>query len=89
MKKSMRSTPQLAGQGIAICSDVVVSHDSKPAPSSRRTRYRLPGYGFYLVYVAPNPNSLTIEAFSVWIRSMMRLKDSSNERSEKLADMPF
>jgi LysR family glycine cleavage system transcriptional activator len=60
-----------AGQGIAICSDVVVSHELKSGALVKAHALSLPGYGFYLVYVASHPQQSNIEAFSAWMRSMM------------------
>jgi LysR family glycine cleavage system transcriptional activator len=59
----------VAGQGIAICSDVVVDHELKTGALVKAHELSLPGYGFYLVYVTPHARSGAIEAFSAWIRS--------------------
>jgi LysR family glycine cleavage system transcriptional activator len=62
----------LAGQGIAICSDVVVGHELKTGALVKAHELSLPGYGFYLVYVAPHPRATTVDAFSDWISSAMQ-----------------
>jgi LysR family glycine cleavage system transcriptional activator len=59
-----------AGQGIAICSDVVVSRELKSGALVKAHDLCLPGYGFYLVYVPDHPQQPNIEAFSAWIRSV-------------------
>jgi LysR family glycine cleavage system transcriptional activator len=54
-----------AGQGIAICSDVVVSRELKSGALVKAHALSLPGYGFYLVSVPHHPQRPIIEAFSV------------------------
>jgi LysR family glycine cleavage system transcriptional activator len=60
-----------AGQGIAICSDVVVSRELKSGALVKAHALSLPGYGFYLVSVPSHPQRPNIEAFSAWMRSVM------------------
>jgi LysR family glycine cleavage system transcriptional activator len=60
-----------AGQGIAICSDVVVSRELEAGTLVKAHDLSLPGYGFYLVHVANHPRQAHIEAFSAWMRSMV------------------
>ena len=60
-----------AGQGIAICSDVVVSRELKSGALVKAHALSLPGYGFYLVSVPSHPQRPNIEAFSAWMRSMV------------------
>jgi LysR family glycine cleavage system transcriptional activator len=58
-----------AGQGIAICSDVVVSRELKSGTLVKAHNLPLPGYGFYLAYVPSHPRQPNIEAFTAWMRS--------------------
>jgi DNA-binding transcriptional LysR family regulator len=60
-----------AGQGIAICSDVVVSGELKSGALVKAHALSLPGYGFYLVSVPNHPQRPNIEAFSAWMRSVV------------------
>jgi LysR family transcriptional regulator, glycine cleavage system transcriptional activator len=60
-----------AGQGIAICSDVVVSGELKRGTLVKAHALSLAGYGFYLVSVPQNPQRPNIEAFSAWMRSVV------------------
>jgi LysR family transcriptional regulator, glycine cleavage system transcriptional activator len=60
-----------AGQGIAICSDVVVSRELEAGTLVKAHDLSLPGYGFYLVHVANHPRQAHIEAFSAWMTSMV------------------
>jgi LysR family glycine cleavage system transcriptional activator len=58
----------VAGQGIAICSDVVVSRELESGELVRAHSLSLPGYGFYLVSLANHPRQPMIDAFSAWMR---------------------
>ena len=58
----------LAGQGIAICSDVVVGHELKTGALVKAHELSLPGYGFYLLYVAPHARQPVIHLFSEWVQ---------------------
>ena len=60
-----------AGQGIAICSDVVVSSELKSGALVKAHALSLPGYGFYLVSVPNHPQRSNIEVFSAWMRSVV------------------
>jgi LysR family glycine cleavage system transcriptional activator len=60
-----------AGQGIAICSDVVVSRELKSGVLVRAHALSLPGYGFYLVSVPSHSQQPDIDAFSAWMRAMV------------------
>jgi LysR family glycine cleavage system transcriptional activator len=57
----------VAGQGIAICSNVVVSHELKSGALVQAHPLSLPGYGFYLVALAQNVRHADIEAFANWM----------------------
>ena len=58
----------LAGQGIAICSNVVVGHELKAGSLVQAHPLSLPGYGFYLVALAQHARHADIEAFAIWMR---------------------
>jgi LysR family glycine cleavage system transcriptional activator len=60
-----------AGQGIAICSDVVVSRELKSGVLVKAHALSLPGYGFYLVSVPSHSQRPDIDAFSAWMRTMV------------------
>jgi LysR family transcriptional regulator, glycine cleavage system transcriptional activator len=59
----------VAGQGIGILSDVVVSHELKCGRLVKAHDLSLPGYGFYLVHLPHHPRESLIRAFSTWVRS--------------------
>ena len=66
----------VAGQGIAICSDIVVSRELRLGTIVKAHPLSLPGYGFYLVHMLRHPDEPTIAAFSSWMRSMARLSST-------------
>jgi LysR family glycine cleavage system transcriptional activator len=61
----------VAGQGIAICSDVVVSHELKSGVLVKAHDLALSGYGFYLVHMPDHPRLPAIAAFCAWMRSLV------------------
>ena len=60
----------VGGQGIAICSDVVVSNELRSGLLVKAHPLSLPGYGIYLVSMVHSPRAPVIEAFSTWMRSI-------------------
>ncbi|MDH7796997.1 MULTISPECIES: LysR substrate-binding domain-containing protein [unclassified Beijerinckia] len=60
----------VGGQGVAICSDVVVSNELRSGLLVKAHPLSLPGYGFYLVSMAHSPRARVIEAFSTWMRAL-------------------
>lgn len=60
----------IAGQGIAICSDIVIGRELKAGTLVRAHEMALPGYGFYLVHMPRHPREGTIKAFLNWMQSL-------------------
>lgn len=60
----------VGGQGVAICSDVVVSNELRNGLLVKAHPLSLPGYGFYLVSIAHSPRLPAIAAFSMWLRAL-------------------
>jgi LysR family glycine cleavage system transcriptional activator len=60
----------IAGQGIAICSDVLIGPELANGALVQVSKLNLSGYGFYIVYRAGHPKLASINAFSAWARSM-------------------
>lgn len=58
-----------AGQGVAICSDIVVERELTSGALVKAHELSLPGYGFYIVSMSGHPRRAEIEAFSDWMRS--------------------
>jgi LysR family transcriptional regulator, glycine cleavage system transcriptional activator len=57
----------LAGDGIAILSDVVVADDLAAGSLVKALDLALPGYGFYPVYSSDHPRRAVIETFVNWL----------------------
>lgn len=62
----------ISGQGIAICSDVLVAPELSSGALVQVSKLTLPGYGFYLVHPSEHPKLGSINAFSAWARSMQK-----------------
>ena len=60
----------IGGQGVAICSDLVVGNELRNGLLVRAHPLSLPGYGVYLVSMAHHPRAPAIEAFSTWMRAI-------------------
>ena len=60
----------IGGQGVAICSDVVVSNELRSGQLVKAHPLALPGYGFYLVSMPHSPQAPVIEAFLTWMRAI-------------------
>lgn len=59
----------IAGQGIAICSDVVVGRALRSGALVRAHELTLPGYGYYLVSLPDHARHADIATFCQWARS--------------------
>lgn len=62
----------LAGQGIAICSDLVVGDYLRNGTLIRAHDLYLPGYGFYLTHLPAHPKQTLIASFAAWLQSSSR-----------------
>jgi LysR family transcriptional regulator, glycine cleavage system transcriptional activator len=60
----------IAGQGIGICSDVLVAHELQTGTLVNALNLALPGYGFYLVRRHSHPRQNVIEDFARWLQSL-------------------
>jgi LysR family glycine cleavage system transcriptional activator len=58
----------LAGDGVAILSDIVVADDLAAGNLVKVLDLALPGYGFYPVYSPDHPRRAVIETFVNWLR---------------------
>ncbi|MDQ0472249.1 LysR substrate-binding domain-containing protein [Labrys wisconsinensis] len=67
----------VAGQGIAICSDVVVGRDLESGALVRAHPLSLPGYGFYLTRLPQNPRAALLDAFATWIQTAFNSNGSA------------
>jgi LysR family transcriptional regulator, glycine cleavage system transcriptional activator len=60
----------IAGQGIALCSDILVGSELKSGKLIKLFDIALPGFGFYIVYRSSHPRRRAISAFVGWARSI-------------------
>lgn len=60
----------IAGQGIAITSDVLVKRELDSGTLVRAADLTLPGYRYYLISASDHPRQSIIDAFSSWLRSV-------------------
>ncbi|HEY1863641.1 MAG TPA: LysR substrate-binding domain-containing protein [Roseiarcus sp.] len=60
----------LAGQGVTLCSDVVVADELASGVLVKAFDFGLPGYAFYPVFAPDHPRRETLEAFVHWLRGM-------------------
>jgi LysR family glycine cleavage system transcriptional activator len=60
----------IAGQGIGICSDVLVAQELQTGTLVKALDLTLPGYGFYLVRPRSHPRLNVIEDFARWLQSL-------------------
>lgn len=60
----------LAGQGIAVCSDVVVADDIASGKLVKAFDLALPGFAFYLVHTPDHPRRDVIATFADWMFSV-------------------
>jgi len=63
----------IAGQGIAICSDVLVGPELKSGTLVRAHELSLPGYGYYLVHPGERAKRAGIDAFAKWIMTVAKI----------------
>lgn len=70
----------ISGQGIAICSDVLVAPELASRALVQVSSLTLPGYGFYIVFRAGHPEAASIKAFSAWALEIT--KDISGSREK-------
>lgn len=60
----------IAGQGIAICDDLLVAEELHNGKLVKALDSELPGAGYYLLYRADHPNKAIIEEFFSWAKSV-------------------
>jgi LysR family glycine cleavage system transcriptional activator len=56
----------ISGQGIAICSDVLIAPELASGTLVKVANVTLPGYGFYIVHRRSHPKLASIKAFVEW-----------------------
>ena len=64
----------ISGQGIVICSDVLVAAELASGALVEVSGLRLPGYGFYIVHRVGSSKLGSIMEFSSWALSMQKTR---------------
>lgn len=62
----------IAGQGLGICSDVLIGAELAKGTLVAVSRVNLPGLAFHIVYRDDNPKIATIRAFAQWAAKIAR-----------------
>jgi len=65
----------IAGQGLAICSDILISDELRRGRLVAVSDVTLSGFGFYLVHKAPRLKQDAISAFTKWATTMAAVSD--------------
>jgi LysR family glycine cleavage system transcriptional activator len=60
----------ITGQGIGICSDVLIRSELEAGSLVKLADFAMPGLGFYLVYAPHHPRQPLIDRFLPWARSV-------------------
>jgi LysR family glycine cleavage system transcriptional activator len=60
----------ISGQGVAICSDVLIGPELASGSLVQVSATTLPGYGFYVLHRPGHPKLAMIDAFAAWARSI-------------------
>jgi LysR family glycine cleavage system transcriptional activator len=61
----------IAGQGLAICSNVLIAPELVNGALVPVSPIKLPGYRFYIVHRTGHPKAASIRAFIAWARAMV------------------
>jgi len=60
----------IAGQGIALCSDILVGSELRAGKLIKLFDIAVPGFGFYIVHRSGHPRRRAISSFVSWARSV-------------------
>jgi LysR family glycine cleavage system transcriptional activator len=60
----------IAGQGIALCSDILVGSELRAGKLIKLFDIAVPGFGFYIVHRSGHPRRRAISSFVSWARSI-------------------
>jgi len=61
----------LAGQGVGICSDIIMAPELERGELVKAHELSLPGLGFYLLHLPEHPQKPVIALFTDWLRSVV------------------
>ena len=60
----------IAGQGVGMCSDVLVARELANGELIKVSDFARPGLAFYIVRLADHPRRAVIDAFASWLRAV-------------------
>jgi LysR family glycine cleavage system transcriptional activator len=66
----------IGGQGVGICSDVLVAHELQVGTLVKVSELSLPGFGFFAAHLPEHPRQPTIVAFADWVARQARTSAS-------------
>ena len=66
----------VAGQGVAICSDLLVRRELSEGTLARLSPVSLEGYGLFLVTLPEHSAAPTVQRFSAWIQQVFSTNDA-------------
>ena len=58
----------IAGQGLGICSDILVGRELADGTLVRLSTITLAGFGFYIVHRPGHPKAASVTAFASWAK---------------------
>ena len=73
----------IAGQGIALLSDVLVGRELADGTLVRLSEIVLPGYGFYAVWRPEHRRATAIAAFTTWLQAMAVASETAASRARR------
>ncbi len=62
----------IGGQGVGICSDVLVERELQTGALVKAFDLQLPGFGFYVAHLEDHPRRSAVEVFSTWVNAAAR-----------------
>ena len=60
----------ISGQGIVICSDILIGPELASGALVQVSKLKLPGYGFYVVHRAEHAKLASVDTFIAWVRAV-------------------
>ncbi len=62
----------IGGQGIGLCSDVLVARELQVGALVKVSEVSLPGFGFFTAHMPGHPREPAIVAFADWVAGQVR-----------------
>jgi LysR family glycine cleavage system transcriptional activator len=78
----------VAGQGVAVCSDLLLHQELADGRVVRLSEVTLDGYGSYLVYLPDKAASAAVTTFSRWMKEVLSSRPAGPRTLGVLMDVP-